>query len=111
MRAGKLRHRIDIEEKKETQDETTGSMVDSWSPVFRDVPASISPLSVREFIASKSETSQIAARIVIRFREGLNAEMRIVHKGKIYNVHGWLPDDKTGREYLTAACSEGVNDG
>ena len=111
MKSSQLRHRIDIEEKKETQDATTGSMKESWNSVLKNVPASIEPLSVKEFIAAQAETSKITARIVIRWRTGLTAKMRIVHNGAIYNVHGWLPDKETGRDYLTAACSEGTNDG
>ena len=107
----KYRHRIDIEEKKETQDATTGSMKEFWSPVLKDVRASIEPFSVKEFIAAQAETSKMTTRIVIGWRAGLTAKMRIVHGGKIYNVHGWLPDKETGRRYLTASCSEGTNDG
>ena len=37
--------------------------------------------------------------------------MRVVHGSKVYNIAGVLPDAGSGREYLTLACSEGVNDG
>jgi hypothetical protein len=37
--------------------------------------------------------------------------MRVNHNGTIYNIHGVLPDKKSGREYLTLACSTGANDG
>lgn len=111
IKAGLLRHRVDIQERQRTQDADTGETTDTWVDLYTSVPAAIEPISVREFIASKAAQSEIVARITIRYRAGLDATMRIVHNGKIYNPAGWLPDKESGLEYLTAPCSEGVNDG
>lgn len=111
LKAGKLRHRIDIEELIETRDTESGDVLTHWCPVYRSVPAAIEPLSVKEFIASRSTQSQLTARITIRYRDGLTAKMRIKHNGKIYNPEGWLPDPDSGLEYLTAPVSQGVNQG
>ena len=35
--------------------------------------------------------------------------MRIVHRGKYYNIHGVIPDAESGIEHLTLAVGEGVN--
>lgn len=86
-------------------------MTTSWETVWESVPASLEPLSAREFIAAQATQSQITARIVIRYREGLNAAMRILHNGRIYNIHGILSDPVSGLDYLTLPCSEGVSDG
>jgi len=83
----------------------------SWLQVAANVPAQIVPLSVREFIASQSVQSGITTRIVIRYRAGLDAAMRILHNGRIYNPQGWLADADSGIQYLTAPCSEGLNEG
>ena len=109
--AGQLRHRVDIEERMATQDAATGETIYTWTPLYKSVPASIEPLSVREFITAQAGQSEISARITIRYRAGLTAAMRIVHNGRIYNPQGWLPDKDSGMEYLTAPCSQGVNDG
>ncbi|KPB96501.1 Head-tail adaptor protein [Pseudomonas syringae pv. maculicola] len=37
--------------------------------------------------------------------------MRALHRGRIYNIHGALPDAKSGLEYLTLPVSEGLNNG
>ena len=37
--------------------------------------------------------------------------MRILHRGKIYNIEGVLPDDESGLQWLTLPYSEGVKDG
>lgn len=93
------------------QDPNTGQLVVSWVNVWSNVPAAVEPLSVREFIAAKGVQSEVSVRVVIRHREGLNASMRIVHKGRILNPAGFLADPTYGVEFLTIPCSEGVNDG
>jgi len=111
IKAGQLCHRVDIQQRQRSQDAETGETTHTWVTLWASVPAAIEPLSVREFIAAKAAQSEIVARITIRHRDGLDATMRIVHNGKIYNPAGWLPDKESGLEYLTAPCSEGVNDG
>lgn len=110
LSAGRLRHRVRIEKPTHTQDPITGEMVLSWDLVAEKVPAAIEPLSAREFIAAQAVQSQVTTRIVIRRRE-IDASMRIVHGGKVYNIHGVLPDAVSGLEYVTLPCSAGVNDG
>lgn len=110
MQAGKLRHRVRLQAPGRTQDPDTGEMRDGWTTV-KTVWASVEPLSVREFISAQAAQSEVSARIVIRYREGVDATMRVLHRGKVYNIQGVLPDDESGREYLTLAVSEGVNDG
>ncbi len=111
LAAGRLRHRVVIQTPERVQD-SAGYLETIWVNVA-EVWAAIEPLSVREFIASQQMQSAITARITIRYREGLTAQMRIVHsaRNRIYNPQGWLADPESGLEYLTAPCSEGVNDG
>lgn len=110
--AGNLRHRITIEKKMVTgRHPVTGTEITEWVPLWEGVPAEVVPLSVREFVAAQSVQSKLAARIRIRWRPGVDASMRILHDGRIYNIEGVLPDPDSGRAYLTLPCSEGVNDG
>ncbi len=110
IKAGVLRHRIDIEQLTITQD-SSGDAVRSWSALHSSVPASIEPLSARDFIAASAVQSQIVARVTIRYRAGLNASMRLNHNGTIYNISGILPDKDSGLEYLTMPVTAGVNEG
>jgi SPP1 family predicted phage head-tail adaptor len=107
--AGSLRHRVQIEELVASRD-SDGVLTESWQP-FAEVWASIEPLSAREFIASGAGQSQIVARITVRYRAGLTPSMRIVHRGKTYNIAGVLPDKVSGLEYITLPVTEGVNQG
>ena len=111
MRAGKLRHRVTFQSPGTTQDPVTGEMVQGWATTWDKVPASVEPLSVKDFIASSATQSSLSARIVIRYRAGVLPSMRILHRGAIYNIQGVMPDADSGLEYLTLAVSAGVNDG
>lgn len=110
-RAGQYRHRIDIQDWVEVRDPDTGGYTESWVTVFANVPARIAPASGREFLAAAAIQSEIIARIVIRQRPGLKAKQRILHNGDIYNVHAWLPDQESGRDFVSAPCSRGVDEG
>jgi len=113
--AGRLRHVVDIEARDEEQDATTGGVTTTWYPLFTDVRAAIVPLSVREALAAAKEEANVSARIVIRFRPGLDATQRIVHGTKCcsaylstpeyWNPQGFLRDMDTGLEYVTIPCS------
>lgn len=110
--AYRLRQRITIEQPGLTQDPVTGEMVSGWSVFADKVPASVEPLSARDFIAAQANQSEITARIVIRYRPGVLPTMRVIHRSKIYNIEGPpLPDADSGLEYLTLVVSAGVNDG
>jgi SPP1 family predicted phage head-tail adaptor len=68
MQAGKLRHRITLQEPVKEQNPTTGAVINTW----RDVAtlwAEVAPLSAREFIAAQASQGEVTTRITIRYRE------------------------------------------
>lgn len=105
MRAGKLRHRVTLQRKEQTQNPLTGAMVTAWVDVEK-VWASVEPLRAREFIAAQAVQSDVSVRITVRYRPGITAAMRLLHDGKTYNITGVLADKDSGREYLTLPCAE-----
>lgn len=126
LRAGKLRHRVDIEQRAPLLDTSgqpvvsaTGDPEREWAPWASNVPAEIVPISAKEFVAGQGIVGQVTARIVIRWRDGLDPTMRIRHRvGEgtavtydIYNIAGLLVDPSTGRDYITIPVTRGVNDG
>lgn len=110
MHAGKLRHRVSLQKPVKTQNPSTGAVVNSWQETAK-LWAEVAPLSAREFVAAQATQSEVTTRITIRFRSDVTPKNRIVYAGKIFNIEGVLADDKSGRDYLTLPCSEGVNDG
>lgn len=109
LAAGKLRHRVRIEEFRSDLD-SNGAVQEMWT-LWAEAWAAIEPLSAREFIQSAQAQSSVVARITIRYRPGLSHTMRIVHRGRIYNIAGVLPDVVSGIEYVTLPVSEGLNQG
>jgi SPP1 family predicted phage head-tail adaptor len=110
MLAYKLRHRVIIEELLVFINSDDGSQDEMWAAIDSKVPASINPLSGKEFIAAAGNQSQINTRIIIRNRNDLKASMRILHEGVIYNIKAIIPDP-TLRHHVTLLCESGVNDG
>jgi SPP1 family predicted phage head-tail adaptor len=116
LAAGDLRHAVTVERPVKTQDSETGEQVVTWVPFFEDLPCSIKPLSVKDFLQSGAVQSNISVRITIRYIAGLTKDMRFVGKsgpyiGEIFNPAGFFNDDESGMEYITAPCSTGVNAG
>ncbi len=110
MRAGKLRHHVMLQRTEYSQDPVSGDVTPSWVDVDK-VWAAIEPLSAREFIAAAAGQSEVTSRVVIRYRPGITSAMRVLHRGKVYNIQGVLTDMDSGRDYLTLPCSEGLSDG
>lgn len=112
MKAGDLRHPIVIEQKVAARDPATGEFGDPiWQP-FANTWASVSPLSSKDLIAAKAAQSEATARMVIRYRPGVLATMRILHRGEVYSIEGPpLEDPDSGLDYLTLLVSKGVKDG
>ena len=106
LAAGKLRHRVTIEQPSITQNPATGEITEGWSTFAASVPAAIEPLSARDFIQSAAMQSEITTRITIRYITGLKPNMRIINGTTIYNIRGILPDKNSGREYVTLPCDE-----
>lgn len=110
MRVGKLRHRVTIEKPVRAQDPDTGAIEDDWQEVAT-VWASVEPLSAKEFVAAQATQSEVEARIKMRSRSDVDATMRILHRGQIFNIAGVLPDPESGRHWMTLPVSRGVDDG
>ncbi|MDZ3990373.1 phage head closure protein [Pseudomonas sp. Teo4] len=112
MRAGDLRHRIELQQKVSSRDPDTGEYGELEWQKFATVWAQVSPLSARDLVAAKAAQSEATARMVIRYRLGVLPTMRIIYRGEVYSIEGPpLEDDKSGREYLTILVSKGVKDG
>lgn len=121
--AGQFRHRIDIEQRVTVQD-TSGDPIPAWVLWAANVPAAIAPLStasrsIREAAIANGIVSRITMIMTLRYRDGIDATMRIKHhvgtattaRHDIYNIEGVLPDPETGQEYLTLLVNRGVNEG
>lgn len=114
MQSGLLSHFFEVQRKQIIQkDDGSGDREQSWS-IYFVIDGKLEGQSVRDFVASRKDQSLIAVRITVRFSDvepNTNwAQCRLfeVDTGLYYRIVGVLPDNKTGREYVTLACEQGV---
>ncbi len=110
MNRGECRDRITIEYPAPMQNSTTGEITYTWTFKCK-AWANIQYLSARELMAAQQLSSVVVARMTIPWRGDLNANMRILHGGLTYNIAGLIPDNDSGREWLTIPVSSGRNAG
>ncbi len=112
MQSGRLRHRVTIQSMDDTINDSDGERTEEWVDAFPEaLPAEILPMSGRELIASSATSSKVTTRIIVRYRTGIVASMRVVHRGTYYGIEAVIPDQKTGTQWLTLQCTSGVNEG
>jgi SPP1 family predicted phage head-tail adaptor len=84
VKVGRLQHIITIQSKAKTTD-AYGGTIDTWSNLAT-VWASVEPLMGREMMAAQAAQSEITTRFRIRYLDGVDSTMRIVHKGVNYDI-------------------------
>lgn len=103
MRAGRLRHRVVIQERAGTQD-AYGQEEDSWTTVDT-VWAAVEPLRGREFLEAQREGAEVTTRIVMRHQDGVVPAMRISWGSRMFDVLSIISVEERGRE-LQLMCRE-----
>ena len=107
IKSRRLRHRVVIERLTDVQDPITGEMTQSWS-IYDQRWAEYVANSVSQFIAASATQSEVKGRFALRADDGIVPSMRIIHRGKRYEILGVMPDPDSGLEFITCAVSEGV---
>lgn len=105
MRAGKLRHKIKIQQAVETQG-ATGEMPVVWSD-FAEVYSSVEPLRGREFWAAKEQQAQVSTRIRIRYLAGVTPKMQVLFGTKSYLIESVI-DPEERHIQMDLICQEVV---
>lgn len=109
--AGKLRHKVDIQSKVQTQNPSTGAVTHVWETTLANVAASVEELTAREFFAAQAAQSKVVAKITIRHRDTVTPSMRVLYRSKVYTIEGITRDKDSMREAMTLLCSEGPKKG
>lgn len=99
--AGRLRHRIEIQNYEMTQDDW-GGVIYAWSH-WAHVWASVEPLQGREFFAAQALQSQTTVRIRMRYRPGVTSQMRVLFDGRIYDIESVI-EPQSRRHALQLMC-------
>lgn len=106
MRAGKLRHKVKIQEQVETAN-AYGELEISWSDLYKNVWAEIRPIRGTEFFASKQWNAEITTRIYMRYRPGITAKMRVLYGTDEYYIDTPLNIGERNRE-LHLMCTRAI---
>ena len=105
MQAGKLRHRITIENPQDVRG-PTGEELEAWV-TLATVSASVEPLSGRELLQAEQLQAEATLMVRIRYLDGLTNESRILHDGRTLEIAAIInPEDRNVE--LELMCRESV---
>jgi SPP1 family predicted phage head-tail adaptor len=96
MRAGRLRHRITIQDYTESQN-TFGEVTKNWTD-YATVWAAVEPVKGREFWESQQINAEITTKVTIRYLAGIKPKMRILYDTRIFEIDSVINVDERNRE-------------
>ena len=94
MRAGTLRHIVNIEQPVAGAADSYGNTRSTWTAVASNLRASISPVKSREVFAGDKVQTLATHSIVIRYTSGITAKMRVVFGSRTFNIQSIINDDE-----------------
>jgi len=103
MNPGLMRHRITFQQYVSTEDEL-GQQIGQWTD-FWTCWAMIKTIQGREYFAAGAERNEGTIRFIIRYTPGIDPAMRIVYKGRIFDIESVINDDERN-ETLTIIATE-----
>jgi SPP1 family predicted phage head-tail adaptor len=104
MQAGKLRHRLTIQQ-PDMNEGTAGEELPNYS-TFATVWGDVQPLSGSEGLQGRQATSEVTHKIIIRYHAGITSDMRITWNGRFFNLsQPPLNKDEHNRE-IELLCRE-----
>ena len=104
MQSGKLRNQVTLQKQIKCKD-GLGQLVNEWVDVCT-VRAEIRDVSGKEYQSSQAEKVQTNCKILIRYRNDITADMRVLCNGTYYDIKAVLEDVKRTR--LELPCQKGV---
>lgn len=104
MQSGKLRNQITLQKRIKRKD-GFGQLVNEWVDVCT-VRAEIRDVSGKEYQSSQAEQTQTDCKILIRYRNDITSDMRVMCNGTYYDIKAVLEDVKRTR--LELPCQKGV---
>lgn len=102
-RPAELRHRVAIEAPSRAGDGAGGATI-SWTPIAT-VWADVASFKGSKLLAADQIEEHEPFRVVIRYRAGMKAEMRIVWRGRRLDIVSIFDPDGE-RRWLVLECEE-----
>ena len=101
MRAGKLKHRIEVQAPTNSRADDGGTAT-SWATEATRW-GSIDAISGREFFEAAQTQSRVTHRIRMRFYDGLTSDYRLVWDGRAFEIDSVVDVGGRGRETVIMA--------
>ncbi|QWE17311.1 phage head closure protein [Polynucleobacter sp. AP-Nino-20-G2] len=108
MQAALLRKRLIIQSRSQVQDDY-GQPLTAWVDV-ETVWGAVEPVSGRESISADAMQSSVTYQVVMRYRPGITAKMRIKYDNRFFDIQDVIDENERHR-MLTLLCVEGLSDG
>lgn len=105
MRAGRLRHRVTIEQVSEDVD-SAGGPIKEWTSI-NTVWANVRPVRGREFSGAAQVTAEVTHRVFMRYLANLTSADRLVFEGRVFDIESVINIDERNVE-LEILCTEAV---
>jgi SPP1 family predicted phage head-tail adaptor len=99
-----LPHYISIERKEHIKDAIGGETDDIWSE-FTPAYAKVTPITGKEFMGANATQNGVTHRVIIRYVDGVLPEMRVIHKGRVFNILA-VRDFFEKSQWLELMCEE-----
>ena len=106
--SGKLNREIVVEQRSTAKD-ASGQQLDVWTQ-FCKTRAQIEPMSGAEVVSAGAQLGETMHQVIVRYRPGFRASMRIKYQDRIFDILSVLDDFSMHRK-TTMLCKEGLNRG
>jgi SPP1 family predicted phage head-tail adaptor len=96
MRAGLLRHRIEIQSPTLSVGDS-GETVQDWDTIENGaVWGSVEPLKARELMESGRQLGEVTHRIRCRYVAGVSPKCRVLHGARVYQIESVINGEERG---------------
>lgn len=101
----RLRHKLTLQQEVRTPDDV-GGYTRTWSDVA-DLWAEIMPLTGNERLLGPQLQSEVTHKILLRYRDGITAGMRLVFENRALNIR-YVTNVAENNELIELLADEGV---
>lgn len=102
MRAGRLRHRITIQQQAVTGQNDYGEDIYEWTDVAI-VWAEVQPLTGREYWAAEQVNAETTHQVRLRYLSDIEPSMRILFGSRVLVIESVFNVDERDRELVVTA--------
>lgn len=98
MRAGQLRHRVDLQEQGPRVSDGAGGGSAPFVTYAENVPAAIEPLAGREFLQAEQFDVRVTHRVRIRYRAGVRPSHKVIYGSREFDIKSVIDFEERHRE-------------